>query len=86
MKHNINLELEAFNRQQGKLLQRARREKNLSQRKVAAHFGVSQNMISKYERGYTPVPPYYLSQFSQMYEKPVTFFFMVNPSNLKKRN
>jgi transcriptional regulator with XRE-family HTH domain len=72
-----------FKEKLGTLLKKARTSVNLSQEQVAAHFGVSQDTISKYERGKANISPYKLLEFSRLYEKPVTFFFMTNVSEIK---
>jgi transcriptional regulator with XRE-family HTH domain len=69
-----------FRKQQGNLLKKARKQINLSQEEVAAHFGISQDCISKYERGLATVNTFKLKEFSKLYEKPITFFFMDSPS------
>lgn len=65
-----------FNRQLGKRLQAARKRANMTQEQVAAHFQLSQDSISKYERGKAAVPASKVFSFSKLYSTPLTFFFM----------
>ena len=72
-----------FKRNQGLLLRNARKAAKLTQEEVASEFGLSQDTISKYERGEYSVDSYRLLEFSKLYSKPVTFFFMSVPERIK---
>jgi len=65
-----------FNKQLGKRLQNARKASKLTQSEAAVHFNMSQDTISKYERGLASVPAPRVLQFSKLYDRPVSFFFM----------
>jgi transcriptional regulator with XRE-family HTH domain len=73
---NRDTHQETFKRNQGLLLRNARKSAKLTQKEVAFQFGLSQDTISKYERGEYSVDSYRLLEFSKLYSKPVTFFFM----------
>jgi transcriptional regulator with XRE-family HTH domain len=65
-----------FNLALGQKLRSARKSASLTQNEVATFMELSQDSISKYERGNSEVAPYKLLQFSKLYRKPITFFFM----------
>lgn len=69
-----------FRKNQGNLLKKARKSADLTQEEVAIHFGLSQDTISKFERGISDVDSYRLLEFSKLYSKPITFFFMEIPT------
>lgn len=69
----------SFKISQGKLLRKARKGANLTQEQVASEFGLSQDTISKYEKGEYNVDSFRLMEFSKLYAKPITFFFMSVP-------
>lgn len=77
-----------FNKELGLRLRAARKSANMTQQEVAARFNLSQDSISKYERGRSSVPASKLYQFSKLYEKPVSFFFMnsFSKSNTNNKN
>lgn len=81
---SYNVEAE-FRKHQGNLLKRARKTttEQYSQAEVGAHFGLSQDTISKIEKGEQSVSSYRLLEFARLYKKPVTFFYMVNTADLK---
>lgn len=68
----------AFKQHQGKLLQKARKQAKLSQTDVASYFNMSQDSISMYEKGKVSVNSYQLLEFSRLYKKPITFFYMTD--------
>lgn len=72
-----------FRKNQGYLLRKARKSSTYSQTQVGAMFGLSQDTISKIEKGEQPVTSYRLLEFAKLYDKPVSFFYMVNTSELK---
>ena len=76
---------EEFRKHQGYLLKKARKTstEQYSQAQVGALFGLSQDTISKIEKGEQSVSSYRLLEFARLYNKPVTFFYMVNTADLK---
>lgn len=74
---------EQFRKSQGSLLKKARKNTNYSQEQVGALFGVSQDTISKIENGKQTVNSYHLLEFAKLYNKPVSFFYMVNTTDLR---
>lgn len=74
---------EQFRKSQGSLLKKARKNSTYSQEQVGAMFGLSQDTISKIEKGEQTVSSYRLLEFAKLYNKPVTFFYMVNTTDLK---
>lgn len=77
---------ERFNSNVGNLLKKARKSAQFTQQEVASHLGVSQDTISKYERGKSTISSYNLLEFSRLYEKPITFFFMSEVQSKKQVN
>lgn len=73
-----------FQKHQGYLLKKARKKSSFTQEQVGAAFGLSQDTISKIEKGDYAVNSYRLMQFAKLYNKPVSFFYMVNTSELNK--
>lgn len=67
-----------FIRHQGSLLRKARKEAKFSQQEVGSQLGVSQDIVSKLEKGDQAVSSYRLLELAKMYEKPITFFYMGN--------
>jgi len=65
-----------FRKNQGKLLRKARKTAEYSQEEAGKYIGVSQDIISNFERGKQSASPYKLLQFAKLYNKPVTFFYM----------
>lgn len=76
---------EQFRKSQGLLLKKARKNtlQQYSQAEVGAKFGLSQDSISKMEKGEQAVSSYRLLEFAKLYNKPVSFFYMVNTTDLK---
>jgi transcriptional regulator with XRE-family HTH domain len=70
-------ETRSFNKSVGTLLKKARKQSNFSQEYVGDILGISQDTISKHEKG-TPVTAYRLKEFSKLYRKPITFFYMAD--------
>lgn len=68
-------EVSDFNASVGKLLAKARKEAKFSQTKAGDLLGLSQDSISKHEKG-AAVSAYRLKEFSKLYRKPITFFYM----------
>jgi transcriptional regulator with XRE-family HTH domain len=66
-----------FNKSVGKLLQKARKQSKFSQEYVGAELGLSQDTVSKHEKG-KPVTAHRLKEFSKLYRKPITFFYMTD--------
>ncbi len=75
-----NDQLTEFRKKQGKLLKKARKNcgSKFSQSLVGEKLGLSQDAISKMETGEQPIDSYRLLEFAKLYERPVTFFYMVN--------
>lgn len=67
-----------FYQKQGKLIQAARKLANMTQDEVAAEFSLSQDVISKYEKGKLKIPSHTILKFSRLYNKPITYFFMTD--------
>lgn len=74
---------ELFRKKQGYLLSKARRMSKFSQSDAAKYVGLSQDTISKMEKGKQPVTSYRLLEFARLYNKPVNFFYMVNVEDIK---
>lgn len=68
-------ETASFNQNVGTLLKKARLDADLSQEVVGEKLGLSQDSISKYEKG-SNVSAFKLLQFSKLYRKPISFFYM----------
>lgn len=68
-------EVSEFNASVGKLLAKARKEAKFSQTTAGDLLGLSQDSISKHEKG-SAVSAYRLKEFSKLYRKPISFFYM----------
>lgn len=68
-------EVSEFNASVGKLLAKARKEAKFSQTKAGNLLGLSQDSVSKHEQG-SAVSAYRLKEFSKLYRKPISFFYM----------
>jgi len=85
-KEDVQYDIESkFRKNQGSLLKKARKTttEQYSQAEVGAYFGLSQDTISKIEKGEQSVSSYRLLEFARLYKKPVTFFYMVDTIDLK---
>lgn len=71
---------DAFKKSQGNQLRKARKSADMTQEQAATHFGISQDTISKYERGEYNIDTFRLLEFAKLYSKPITFFFMEVPA------
>ncbi len=67
-----------FKQSVGKLLRKARESAKFTQEEAATKMQMSQDNISKFERGKAPVSSYRLLKFSKLYSKPITYFFMTD--------
>lgn len=73
---------EEFKKHQGLLLRKARKEARFSQEQVGTKLGVSQDIVSKLEKGDQAISSYRLLELAKLYEKPITFFYMGNVSKI----
>lgn len=64
-----------FKKNLGYKLANARKKAKFTQKEVATKFGLSQDIISKYELGTREPSLYTLVKFAKLYEKPVIYFF-----------
>lgn len=68
-------EEQVFKQRLGSKLATARKKAKFTQKQVATQFGISQDIVSKYELGTREPSLYTLTQFAKLYEKPVIHFF-----------
>lgn len=66
-----------FNKAVGNMLQQARMSANMTQEQVGAELAISQDIISRHEKG-SSISAFRLRQFARLYEKPVSFFYMAD--------
>lgn len=72
-----------FNKSVGNLLQKARIDANMTQEEVGNRLALSQDTISKHEKG-AVVSAFRLRQFARLYEKPISFFYMADINTITK--
>jgi len=63
----------------GAKIRKMRIRKNISQQALSVHLGVSQQALSLYERGIRSVPLNGLAALAREFEKPLDYFFDLNP-------
>lgn len=66
-----------FNKEVGRLLQKARVSASMSQEQVGKELNISQDAVSRHENG-SVVSAFRLREFARLYEKPVSFFYMAD--------
>ena len=71
-----------FKKHQGSLLRKARKDARFSQQEVGTQLGVSQDIVSKLEKGDQAVSSYRLLELAKLYQKPITFFYMGNVAKI----
>lgn len=64
------------NKKIGLKLKTARKSAEFSQESAAKKLGVNQDTISRLERGTTTISAEHLLNFSKLYSKPITFFYI----------
>lgn len=65
-----------FSKNLGDRLQKARKSNKLTQKTVAEKLGTSQKRISDIEAGNCKHSAFDLLQFSKIYQKPISYFYM----------
>lgn len=76
---NFALDKQSFYSDLGNRLKAARKTANMTQSEVAGQLQVTQEAISNYERGRKELSSLQLLQFSKLYNRPVSYFYMSPP-------
>ncbi len=71
-----------FRKNLGTLLKKARESAKFTQEEVALKMNMSQDNISRFERGKGQVSSHRLLKFSKIYQKPITYFYMADIEKL----
>lgn len=75
-----------FNKVLGERIAKARKVKKMSQAELAQKLGITNQVISNWERGYSPIPATALSSISNILSCPILYFFSKDAAPLPPIN
>lgn len=75
-----------FNKVLGERIAKARKVKKMSQAELAQKLGITNQVISNWERGYSPIPATALSSISDILSCPILYFFSKDTAPLPPIN
>lgn len=68
----------------GGRIKKLRESNNMSQRRFSAQLHITQQTLSRYENGITPVPYTVLSNISVEFKMPMGYFFGISTDNISE--